>query len=402
MGLTLGTRLGPYEVSAAIDAGGMGEVDKATDTNLGRQVAIKVLPESLASDPERLAKTLAAPNHPNIAQIVGLEKPDGIRALVIVLAILLATMVSLAGCGGNPVSPSAPPPLPEGVPSTARGKVAIISIDGLRPDALLTVGASNILALADRGAYTWQAQTIMPSLTLPSHVSMLSGFTPDVHGIVWDDYIKEKGPIPVPTLFSVARSFGRRTAVMAGKQKFTYFCEGAGSDVCAITSNGDDEVTSGAVSSRAVDLLFVHLPDVDVNGHSNGWMSDAYLTAVRRADLAVGRIVSSLPADTTVIFSADHGGHLSEHGSSQASDMTIPWIIAGPRIVQGRRLSSAIRTVDTAATAAYVLGFPLQPGAAGRPVLEAFATSQGNAAIVHQTAAGLQTGQRRAASLPDR
>jgi phosphopentomutase len=180
----------------------------------------------------------------------------------------------------------------------------------------------------------------------------------------------------VPTLFSVARSFRRRTAVVAGKQKFTYFCEGAGTDVCAIMSNGDDEVASGAVSSRAVDLLFVHLPDVDVNGHRSGWMSDAYLTAVRRADLAVGRIVSSLPADTTVIFTADHGGHLSEHGSSQASDMTVPWIIAGPRIAQGRRLSSAIRTVDTAATAAYVLGFPLQVGAAGRPVLEAFANSQ--------------------------
>lgn len=318
-----------------------------------------------------------------------------LTARISVLAILLATMVSLAGCGGNPVAPSAPPPLSVDVPSAAAGKVAIISIDGLRPDALLTVGAPNILALADRGAYSWQAMTVMPSTTLPSHVSMLSGFTPDSHGIVWDDYMKERGPIPVPTLFSVARSYRRRTAVMAGKHKFTYFCEGAGSDVCAITSNGDDEVASGAVASRAVDLLFVHLPDVDVNGHRNGWMSDAYLTAVRRADLAVGRIVSSLPADTTVILTADHGGHLSEHGSSQASDMTIPWIIAGPRIAQGRRLSSGIRTVDTAATAAYVLGFPLQPGAAGRPVLEAFAT-------VHQTAAGLQTGQRPAASLPDR
>ena len=120
-----------------------------------------------------------------------------------VLAILLATMVSLAGCGGNPVAPSAPPSLPVDIPSAARGKVAIISIDGLRPDALLTVGAPNILALADRGAYTWQARTIMPSLTLPSHVSMLSGFTPDVHSIVWDEYIKERRPIPVPTLLSV-------------------------------------------------------------------------------------------------------------------------------------------------------------------------------------------------------
>ena len=210
-----------------------------------------------------------------------------LTARITMLAMLLATMASLAGCGGNPVAPSAPPPLPVNAPSAAPGKVAIISIDGLRPDALLTVGAPNILTLADRGAYSWQAQTVMPSTTLPSHISMLSGFPPEVHGIVWDDYIKERGPIPVPTLFGVARSLGRRTAVMAGKHKFTYFCEGPGrSDVCTITSNGDDEVTSGAVSSRAVDLLFVHLPDVDVNGHRSGWMSDAYLTAVRQADVA--------------------------------------------------------------------------------------------------------------------
>jgi phosphopentomutase len=123
-----------------------------------------------------------------------------------------------------------------------------------------------------------------------------------------------------------------------------------------------------------VDLLFVHLPDVDLTGHRTGWMSDSYLTAVRRADLAVGRIVSLLPADTTVILTADHGGHLTDHGSSQASDTTIPWIIAGPRITPGRQLSSGIRTVDTAATAAYILGFPPQPAAAGRPVLEAFAS----------------------------
>ena len=69
----------------------MGEVYRATDTNLARQVAIKVLPESVAADPERLArfdreaKTLAALNHPNIAQIYGLEKADGIIALVMEL-----------------------------------------------------------------------------------------------------------------------------------------------------------------------------------------------------------------------------------------------------------------------------------------------------------------------------
>jgi eukaryotic-like serine/threonine-protein kinase len=80
MSLTSGTRLGPYEISAQIGVGGMGEVYRATDTSLGRPVAIKVLPEAFAQDAERLArfereaKTLAALNHPNIAIIYGLEK----------------------------------------------------------------------------------------------------------------------------------------------------------------------------------------------------------------------------------------------------------------------------------------------------------------------------------------
>jgi serine/threonine-protein kinase len=77
--LTAGTRLGPYEVTAQIGEGGMGQVYRATDTTLGRQVAIKILPDAFASDPERLArfereaKTLAALNHPNIAAIYAVE-----------------------------------------------------------------------------------------------------------------------------------------------------------------------------------------------------------------------------------------------------------------------------------------------------------------------------------------
>ena len=91
MSLTPGTRIGPYDITAQIGMGGMGEVYRATDTNLGRQVAIKILPDAFAHDPERLArfereaKTLASLNHPNIAIIHGLEKADGIRALVMEL-----------------------------------------------------------------------------------------------------------------------------------------------------------------------------------------------------------------------------------------------------------------------------------------------------------------------------
>src|SRR5438876_6270505 len=91
MPLTPGTRLGSYEIVSALGAGGMGEVYRARDMKLHREVAIKVLPESFAADPERLARlereaqVLASLNHPNIAAIYGLEDSDSVRALVLEL-----------------------------------------------------------------------------------------------------------------------------------------------------------------------------------------------------------------------------------------------------------------------------------------------------------------------------
>ena len=89
MPLEVGSRLSHYDVTALIGEGGMGQVYQATDTKLNRQVALKILPEAFATDPERLARfqreaeVLASLNHPNIAAIHGLEEADGVRALVL-------------------------------------------------------------------------------------------------------------------------------------------------------------------------------------------------------------------------------------------------------------------------------------------------------------------------------
>ncbi len=91
MPLNPGTTLGPYEVTAKIGEGGMGEVYQARDTKLDRDVALKVLPEAFTTDPDRLArfereaKVLASLNHPNIGSIYGLEEAEGVRALVLEL-----------------------------------------------------------------------------------------------------------------------------------------------------------------------------------------------------------------------------------------------------------------------------------------------------------------------------
>src|ERR1700758_2498868 len=91
MSVSTGTRLGPYEILATIGVGGMGEVYKARDTRLDREVAIKVLPNALARDSERLArfereaKVLASLNHPNIATIYAIEESSEGQAIAMEL-----------------------------------------------------------------------------------------------------------------------------------------------------------------------------------------------------------------------------------------------------------------------------------------------------------------------------
>ena len=113
MALAVGSRLGHYDVTALIGEGGMGQVYQATDTKLNRQVALKILPEAFADDPDRLARfqreaqVLASLNHPNIAQIHGIEEADDTRALVLEL-VEGPTLADRIAQGAIPVDEAIP------------------------------------------------------------------------------------------------------------------------------------------------------------------------------------------------------------------------------------------------------------------------------------------------------
>jgi phosphopentomutase len=99
-------------------------------------------------------------------------------------------------------------------------------------------------------------------------------------------------------------------------------------------------------------------------------MTSIYLTKVRTADSAIGRLLTALPPEATVIVTADHGGSNHAHGTGVAEHRSIPWMIVGPGISPGRHLTTGISTTDTAATVAHLLGLELGPGVVGVPVLE--------------------------------
>ena len=275
---------------------------------------------------------------------------------------------------------------PATAPAATTDHVIVISIDGLRPDAIEKFDAGTLKRLMREGAYSLEAQTIFPSKTLPSHTSMLTGVPPEVHGISWnEDQTDEHGVVAVPTIFEVAKSRGMRTAAFFSKSKFHHLEKPGTLDHSeapdGITHLMATETVEAAIrymKHERPNLLFVHIGEPDYAGHTIGWMSFVYGWAVKRADGAVKSILEA--ADDaygrgayTVIVTADHGGHGRNHGSADPRDMTIPWIAWGKGVKAGTRMPSGIRTMDTSATALWLLGIDGPEEWVGRPVTGAFA-----------------------------
>lgn len=258
--------------------------------------------------------------------------------------------------------------------------VVIISIDGLRPDALQLAHTPNLDKLIKKGAYCPKAQTLSLSITLPSHASMLSGMTAEKHGIVWGlPYIGWPG-MEGPTLFNVAHDAGFKTGMVFGKEKLNYLILGDSVDKLFGVDAHDTEVKRQAVKFIQSDMphvLFVHFPDTDRVGHAYGWMSENQFQAITFVDGLIGEIVAALESQnyfdrTLLIVTSDHGGHGFGHGDDSPLDRTIPWLAVGPGVPEGVILGGPINTFDTAATVLHALNLPIPAKWDGKPVLEIF------------------------------
>ncbi len=263
-------------------------------------------------------------------------------------------------------------------PAPLARRVLILSIDGLRPDAISLAPMPTLTALMYSGAYTLSARTIYPSSTLPSHTSMLSGLCPKKHGVNWNDYIPENGYAQVTDIFDIAHAAGLQTVMYVGKEKLRQITEPSSTDIFEYINDRDLVITEKLIENFPADfdLMFIHFPTADAMGHVYGWLSGEQLSVLYRADQAFGMLFAELERrglreETLIIITADHGGHSTTHGSSMPEDMTIPWIALGAG-VQPMQLTTQVQTVDTAATAAFALGLPIPPEWDGVPVYEAF------------------------------
>jgi arylsulfatase A-like enzyme len=261
-----------------------------------------------------------------------------------------------------------------GAPLFAGSRVVLISVDGLRPDAITAETAPNMSALKDRGTTATSAYNDLPSATLTNHATMLTGLSADVHGLLLDFALP--GTIPQKTIFDYAAEAGLRTAFSATKTKFTFLAHAESIDTLDI--DGD---TAGVVDrffsllkSDQPDLAFIHIRNPDSAGHAHGWMSPEYLDAVALTDSYIGRILeaidSGLDEDTYLILTADHGGEGPNHFLNTELDRHIPWIITGPTIAAGATLDTEIFVADTAPTILWLLGVDAPANLTSRTLTE--------------------------------
>ncbi len=277
--------------------------------------------------------------------------------------------------------------------------VLIISIDGLRPDRMLICDAPVLRGLLKEGAYTMWARTIVPAITLPAHASMLTGVNERKHGIEWNRDLPLKEPVypRVPTIFEMAAKAGCTTAMIAGKSKFSALNKPGTINHVFVPDEYEPDSTkangsNSVVLERAVSIIekhkpaltFVHLPDVDVIGHQEGWGSPGQSAVIEQTDADVGKVFAALDRagireKTIVIVTADHGGAGRTHGQTDFDDMRsrhIPWIITGPGVRASFDLTQVqplqVSVMDTAATSLWLLGLLVPPNLDGKPVKAAF------------------------------
>jgi predicted AlkP superfamily pyrophosphatase or phosphodiesterase len=259
--------------------------------------------------------------------------------------------------------------------------VILFSIDGMRPDGLQQAQTPTIDALMACGSASMTARSVMPSVTLPCHTSMLRGVDVPRHGITTNQF--QPLARPVPSLFDVAHKAGRRTGFFYNWGPLRDLCDPGSLSVSYLWNDpyapeGDWRVAQAAaqhLTEQPFDLLFVYLGYTDECAHRNDWMSTPYLQAISHADRCIAHVLDACTRagqQPVVLVQSDHGGHGRSHGTDCPEDMTVPWILSGPGVREGHLLEDVpIYLYDTCPTLAALLGLTPAREWEGRIVEEA-------------------------------
>ena len=214
-------------------------------------------------------------------------------------------------------------------------KTLLILVDGMRPDALANCKAAQ--KAMPNCVYTFDAQTVMPSVTLPCHMSLFFSMAPNDHGTKSNAYTPPSRPIL--SLFDVLAIEKKDVALFYSWGQLRDLCHPASLNYSLLIKGGKfgydkannrlTDAAIGYITENNPDFTFLYLGYTDEAGHLYGWMSEEYMDSLENSWENIARIIQAIPKDYAVIITADHGGHDYTHGTELPEDMTIPIIFAG-------------------------------------------------------------------------
>ena len=257
-------------------------------------------------------------------------------------------------------------------------RAVLILIDGLRPDAIEKANCPNLKALLQRSAYTLNAQSVMPSMTLPCHMSIFHSVPPSRHGVTTNTWMPMARPLP--GLVEQAYAAGKTCAAFYNWEPLRNISQPENL-YCSYYRNthaeleGDSRIIETAIqhlTTENIHFAFVYFGTLDTMGHVAGWMSDDYLAHLAQLDVLLGQLLNSLSDDTVILLQSDHGGHDRTHGTDMPEDINIPWLISGSSIRENYQIQREVSLLDTAPTFAHILGVPQHPDWEGSVVDEIF------------------------------
>ena len=239
-------------------------------------------------------------------------------------------------------------------------KVLLILVDGMRADSIADIQEAQ--RILQKGAYTLTATSVVPSVTLPCHVSIFHSVDPSRHGTTTNTYTPQVRPIK--GLCEVLSDNGKicasfygweqlRDIARPGSLDFSYYCSGRHIGREAM----NNEIANMAIehlNKGYTDFAFLYFGYTDWAGHNYGWMSDGYMDAMKNSWEHIERVIESLEDDYAIIITADHGGHDRTHGTEMPEDMLIPFVFLSKN-ADGIRLED-VNLKDIAPTVARLMG----------------------------------------------
>lgn len=259
--------------------------------------------------------------------------------------------------------------------ASARGRaVVLVILDGLRADQVTDERMPYLARRQQEGVRAARAETVTPSRTTPALRAIWSGQPPE----------RQPSDFSVATtIFNAMRDAGLRLGFFAAKGEIGRYTPTRLFDTSVLPGSwvplrwSAEEVLPRATAyllTRQPDFTVVHLADIDVAGHTIGWLSPEQQAAQRRVDKLLSQFIDQVVAqvpDRSWVFvvTADHGGHGNDHPGDLEEDRLIPWIAWGEGIPQGVVVQRAVSIVDTAPTLLRLLDVPV-PDAIGGVVVE--------------------------------